>query len=197
MKDTDMRTVEAAFSHLHPICVEYRRVKARGGSPENPGRRYRWKACTAFPRTEIRPDDAAGLDDGIGRGLQLRRPLVGRNIHDVEHRTVGSELPAVIEAPDAAILDTSERKRGSAMDAEFVEHADLAVLAAKHDEVFAQQPFGARCATGLRQPVRGADRHPEPAKQRPHRSARADAAKAIILLFGHHRRISPRLNIVV
>ncbi len=128
---------------------------------------------------------------GNAGALEIRRALVGGIVHDLQHRAVIAEFPAVIDAADAAILDPAQRERGAAMHAELVEHANLALAVAEHDEILAEQALGQRRAAGRGQAVGRADRQPETAEQRAHRRAGPDPAQAVVLFARHHRLFSP------
>src|SRR5438270_11986259 len=89
---------------------------------------------------EVDPDELAGLAHRIGRRLHpllegaLRR--LGRRLLD---RAIDAELPAVIEAANATVLDPAQHQRGAAMGAVLVQQTDLAATVAEGDEVLAQQ----------------------------------------------------------
>ena len=184
-----MGTVQAALGRLHPVVVavhpHHHAVGVRHVQvlPMRKGR-------LLLGRAEIGPDDPAGFHHRIGIGLQLRRPLARGHVHDVEDLAIGAELPAMVQAADAAILDPPQHQGGAAMHAELVQHADLALLAAEHHEVLAQQPFMPRRTTGFRQLFGQRDRHPVAAEQRAHRRTGADPAQAVVFLSCHHGRHS-------
>src|SRR5262249_30103607 len=122
------------------------------------------------------------------------RPLVRRVVHDVEQGAVVADLPAVIDAADAAVLDAAEGQRRAAMRAQLVEHADLALAVAEDDEILAQQPLEARRAARSRHPVGGADRQPETPEDGAHRRPRPDPAQTVVLRSAHHGTSSGRLT---
>jgi hypothetical protein len=190
-----MRAVEAALGHLNPICVD---VDAHQHAVAL-GQLHEGMACERrllLFRAEIGPHHAASLDDGIGGRPELRRLAVRWIVHDLQHLAVGAEFPAVIEAANAAIFHAAQRQRRGAMDAEFVEHADLAVAATEHDKVLAEQPLRNRRTARRGQPVRRADRQPEAPEQGPHRRSRANPAKPVILFARHHGRLSSLVDML-
>jgi hypothetical protein len=135
---------------------------------------------------DVGPDQAAGFAGRIGRrldvGAETRIAVIGRVLHTAVH----AELPAVIEATDAVVLDTAEHQRGAPVQAELVEQADAAAAVAERDEAFAEQTHVQRRAVGMRQLRRGADRHPVAAHHASHRRSGADAREQFIFLGADH-----------
>ena len=72
-----------------------------------------------------------------------------RLVHQVDAGAGDVELPAMIDAAQAAFLVAPEIQRDAAMRAEFVEQADAALAVAEGDQVLAEQADAHRRAVGL------------------------------------------------
>ena len=72
-----------------------------------------------------------------------------RLVHHVGAGAGDVELPAVIDAAQAAFLVAPEVQRGAAVRAEFVEQADAAFAVAESDQVLAQKADAGGRAVGL------------------------------------------------
>ena len=84
---------------------------------------------------------------------------------------LGVELPAVIAAADAVVLDLAVIERGAAMAAAGMEQAQPAVAVAKQDQILAERAELAGNVGGV---GRKADRVPVAPQQFAHRRAAAD-----------------------
>src|SRR5690349_19115218 len=125
MKARGMRGIDRAFQRLRPIArgVHLDDADLRLGA-RRPGRRLPFPHRLARPH--IDPDEAAAFMRWIGLVLDMRlhaRAVVGLARH-VEDVAVHIELPAVIEAAEAAFLVAPESERGLAMRATLAEHAE-------------------------------------------------------------------------
>ncbi|MGY4461012.1 hypothetical protein ACVWYI_004972 [Bradyrhizobium sp. LB13.1] len=85
--------------------------------------------------------------------------------------TFGVELPAVIAAADAVLLDLAVVERGAAMAAARVQQADAAVLVAEQHQIFAEGTHLLRRVGGI---TDKSDRMPVAAEQFAHRRAAHD-----------------------
>ena len=99
---------------------------------------------------------------------------------------VDVELPAVIDAAQAAFLVAPEIQRDAAMRAEFLDQADAALGVAERDEVLAEQADAHRRAVGLGDLARKQRGDPVAAHRVAHRRARADAGDEFVLLARQH-----------
>src|ERR1700722_11157707 len=78
-------------------------------------------------RTQIGPNDAPSLMGGVRADLHLRlEERVRRLRRHVDAGAVAIELPAVVNAPQAALFVAAEEHRRAAMRAKCIEQADLA-----------------------------------------------------------------------
>src|ERR1700691_3318442 len=98
-----MLRVDVAFVALEVVALvqQLRRpaVFARRNEPRHIGQRRR------FARTEIRPNDAAGIARRIGGLLDARRVrALGRLARLFQTRAVTAETPTMVEAPQRAVL---------------------------------------------------------------------------------------------
>ena len=149
-----MRGIDLAFEDLRPIARHMdfhdRHLGIRGRRE-----RRRFERRHGVGRAHVGPDEAAGLTRRIGLVLDLvgdagcRR--LRRHLQDV---AVDVDLPAVIEAAQPAFLVAAEHKRGAAVRAVLVEHAEPAVAVAKRHQVLAEQRECAPARRRARRPPR-------------------------------------------
>jgi hypothetical protein len=90
-------------------------------------------------RTHVNPNYAGALDHLVGLGLHLLHEAGRRNAWHIHAIAGNIELPAVIDAAQAARLVAAEKQRGATVRTAMVHHADPAVAVAKGDELFAEQ----------------------------------------------------------
>ena len=143
-------------------------------------------------RPHIGPDIAAPLGGRIGFGPHLAPEVgLGRLVRHLDAVAVHVELPAVIDAAQAALLVAGEMERGAPVRAFLVEDADPPFRIPERDKVLAQQPQAHRVAIGPRQFLRDHGRNPEPAEQLAHRRAGADPAQQFVVFrFQHRERLA-------
>jgi hypothetical protein len=88
----------------------------------------------------VGPDQAAPLPDRVGARAQALLELVlGRLVRHVDALPVDVELPAVVDAAQAALLVAAEEQAGTAVRAELVEPAEAALAVAEGDQPLAEQ----------------------------------------------------------
>jgi hypothetical protein len=90
--------------------------------------------------------------------------------------------PAVVEAPQPAVLETPVAQVGASVGAVNAQQAGPPLIVAKHDEVLAEQSHGERRAARL-QLLAERGWLPVPAEQIPSHSSGTDAREEIVL-FG-------------
>ena len=101
-------------------------------------------------RAHIDPDHAAQLVGRIRLDADaFLEVAVGRLAGHVDALAGGVELPAVVDAAQAALLVATEEQRRAAVRTERADHADLAVGVAEGDQVFAQGARANRVAVRL------------------------------------------------
>ena len=131
-------------------------------------------------RAHVGPDEARALGHLVGLGLDaVLEVLRRRHVRHVEAVAFDVELPAVIDAAQAAFLVAAEEQRGAAMRAAMLHDADAAVGVAEGDQLLAEQQEPHRLAVGL-QLRRQAGGNPVFAHQVAHRRARADAREHLV-----------------
>ena len=74
--------------------------------------------------------------------------LVRRQVGHLQAIAGGVELPAVIDAAQAALFIATEEQRGAAVRAAMIEDADAARAVAEGDQPFAKQHQAQRIAIG-------------------------------------------------
>lgn len=190
VQDADVAGVDAAFHALRPIVLLQAladvTMRGRHQSPFQLGRHRRHVRLVA----EIGPDHPAPLDDRIGLGLHLgtQRRIGGLGGH-VEDIAVNVELPAVVDAPQAAFLVASEPQIDQPVGAIAVEQTQAAVGVFEGDQVLAQHAHPHWRAIRRRQFFRQQHRHPEPPHQVAHQRAGTHAGQVFVVLFCEHRRL--------
>ncbi len=102
------------------------------------------------------------------------------------HVAVHVELPAVIDAAQAALLVAREEQGRAAMAAIGVEQSDAARAVAEGDEVLAQEPHADGRAVALRQLARERRGLPIAPEQLARRRAGRDPDQAFVLLGTQH-----------
>ena len=102
---------------------------------------------------------------------------VGKLPGGVEDGAVDVEVPAVVAAADAALLDLAELERGAPVHAAPFQHPDPPACVAEHHQVLAEDPDGPRKVLELRF---DADGLPEAAQVLPAGRSVSHAAKLIV-----------------
>ena len=113
------------------------------------------------------PDDISELKGGIGSGVDLLLELHGL-VHLIDAVAVDVELPAVVDAAEAALFVPAEPEGGAAVGAELVEEADAPVGVTEGDEAFAEEPHPDGRTVRLRQLPGEEGRHPVPSHDLTH-----------------------------
>ena len=121
VQDGGMGGIDAAFQRLQPVAflnvLGDMTVGVRHGRPLEFGRRRRM-----LRRPQIRPDDAAQLQSRISRSRHFGWKIaVRRLVHHIHALAVHIELPAVIDAAQAAFLVATQPKRRQPMRAKFLQ----------------------------------------------------------------------------
>jgi hypothetical protein len=111
--------------------------------------------------------------------------LVRWHVRHVEAVAFSVELPAVIDAADAALLVAPEEQRCATMRAAVIHDADATRRIAKADQLLAQQHQADGIAVGL-ELRRQRRRNPILAHELAHRRAGADVHQLIAILVGSH-----------
>lgn len=187
MQEAEMRVVDIAFQRLQPVALPLDAEEAEllGGQScrLELGQRRRHRAGT-----EIGPDEAGALHHREGASLDLvLEVLVRQHVRHVNAVAGDVELPAVVDAADAARLVAAEEQRGAAMRAAMVHHADLARAVAEGDQLLAEQHQAERRAV-RGQFRRHAGRDPVLPHQLAHRRAGAGMDQDLAVALGRHGR---------
>jgi hypothetical protein len=150
MQNRRVRGVDAALERLEPVALlDHFRHVAVGCRRLRPGELGQGRL--EIRRAHVRPDDAAQLDRGIGRlaDLVLEGELF-RLVHHVHAAAADVELPAVVDAPQPALLVTAEEQRGAPMRAELFEESDAPLGVTKGHQVLAEELDAHGRAVGFR-----------------------------------------------
>jgi hypothetical protein len=189
MQGRAVRRIDLALHDLRPVAVNIHahdadfRLRRR-----RPGRRLEFGQLVRG--SHVDPDEAAGLPGGVGFVLHLVRKAargLRRHFQDVP---VHVELPAVIEAAQAALLVTAQRQRGLPVRAGLAEYAEPALRVAESHEIFAQQAKPDRCTVRFAQLLAQRRWNPVTAHQAPHGSVPLDPAQQIVFRRRQHRKCS-------
>ena len=179
-----MRRIQADLDRLQPVAIE-----------------------VAFESKHV----TVGGDKTIQRGQRRRRALAEKAEHDaaallywmrslsdaaadaalerlagsVEALPFGIEQPAVEQAAQAAILQTTECKVGTPVRTVAVQQSQASIRTSEQNQVVTQDAHGLYRTNALQL---GSQRHrlPIAAQQLPRRRARPDPGQQIVLLPSHH-----------
>ena len=132
-------------------------------------------------RSHVRPHDPSGFHRRIRRDVDLVREALGL-VHLVHAAAVGIELPAVVDAPQPALLVASEEERDAAMRTELVEEPDAALGVAERDEVFAEELDAHGRTVRLGQLPREQRGDPVPTHRVAHRRAGTNLRQELVVL---------------
>ncbi len=117
---------------------------------------------------------------GQRASLRLRR-----HVDDV---ALSVELPAMIEAAQAALFVASERERGFAMRTGLAEQAEFSVAVTERNELLAEQLDPHRRAVGAGNLFGQQRGHPVAPHQLAHRGFSFDTAQQLVFHRGQHAR---------
>ena len=194
VQDGDVRGVDAALEALQPVAllddlgdvaVRGRRLRPREVRQRRP----------VLRRSEVGPDDAARLRRRVGRGADLvREAQLLRLVHHVHAAAVDVELPAVVDAAQAAVLVAAEEERHEPVRAVLVEEPDAAARVAEGDQLLAEQLDAHRRAVGPGQLPREERGDPVAPQRLAHRGAAADARHSLVVFACHHRVVLPAVT---
>ena len=181
-----MRGVDLPLENLRPVAAHahFRRAHAR---VRRRRKSRRLEVAHLLRRPHIGPHEAARFARRIRFVLHaIEDEAVVRLRRHLDDVAVHVELPAVIEAAQAAVLVAGKEQRRPPVRAVFVEHADAALAVAKHHEILAQEAHLDRRAVGLGDLLRQAGRDPVAPHDLAHRRIAFDAAQQVVFLGGQH-----------
>ena len=144
----------------------------------------------------VGPDDAAQFHGRVGGGGHLGREIaVGRLVHHVGALAVDVELPAVIDAAQAAFFVAPQPQRRQPVGAQFLQQADASVGVAEGDQLLAQQLDANRLAVGFGQFPRQQSGHPVAAHQLAHGGTGADLGQRDVISLRNHGGVTSCLRL--
>src|SRR5262249_6309024 len=108
----------------------------------------------------------------------------------IEHVAFDVELPAVVDAAEAAFFVAPEKQRRASMRAVLAHEPDAAVGVAESDQLLAEQAHARRRRVGRRNFLGQERGQPIPTHQLAHRRARTGSRQQLVLLFRKHRNLS-------
>ena len=189
MKERGMRRIDADFERLQPVArhqpLERKGVRIRRDEAVD------FRKCRRLALAEIRPEDAALLDDGIGPLLDVLAERRARRFGGRFETLAGDiEQPAMKGAAKSAVFQPTEREVGAAMRTVAVHQTVTALLVTEENEVLAEQLDRPNRARPL-QFVHQRCRLPVHAHQLAGRGRRTDPGNEIVLLLTHHGLESP------
>ena len=170
-----MRRIEVAFERLGVIAFQellgHDLVLGRHLGEAELGARRRLGLSAP-----VGPDHAVRLEAAIRLGAHLGADVaIAGHVRRLEAAAVGVELPAVIDAAQAAVFVAREIERRAAMRAVRAEQADLALRVAEGDQILAEQAHAKRRPVALGEFGGQQRRLPVLAQQVAHRRAGPDA----------------------
>src|SRR5712691_415098 len=134
----------------------------------------------------VRKDDAAALLARIRDVAHLRREARLRWLAGhLEAAAVRAELPAVVGAAHAVVVDLAEKEGGRAVGAEFADEPGPPALAPEGDEWLAEEPDTLDAPAGL--DLAGLDDgDPVTPEERAHRRPRTRPRQELVVFAGQH-----------
>src|SRR5262249_53678589 len=140
----------------------------------------------------VGPHYAAFFAHRISGGLDALLEALVAIVRRLENGAVNRELPAMVEAADAAFLDAAQRQRRAAVRAKLVEDADFPVAVPKNHQPLAQQRGAQRIAVRFRYLAGDTDRQPITPEDFTHGRARADPGDSLVVTSWKHGLSSGR-----
>ena len=136
-------------------------------------------------RAQVGEDEAAKLLDGVGDDANAILERAVRCLGGRFQALPGVvEEPAVVRAPEAALLRDAVEEIDAAVRAGLLDEAQVAPAVPVQDQVFAEEPHGLR---GLPVELRASgDGVPVPAHERAHRGAGPHAGQPLVVLKAEH-----------
>ena len=182
MQDRRVRGVNAAFERLQVVAsLDDLGDVTAGFRHLGPGEFRQRRHLLGRP--EVCPDDTAKFAGRISRQPHLVLELMLLRLVQLIDAGAGHvELPAVIDAAQAALLVAPEEERCASVGAELVEQPHAPAGVAERDQALAEQADADGGAVGLGQ-LTGEERgHPVPAHRGAHGGAGADAGEEVVVL---------------
>src|SRR5438552_32729 len=141
-------------------------------------------------RTHVGPHQITELTRRIGGEADPTAHRVvtreGRYLHAVAARV---ELPAVVDAADAALLVAAEEEVGASMGADGLDETDAVVAVAKRNELFTENRDAHRRPVTFRDLAREEHRDPEPAEQLSHGRLGPGPREQLVVFRAEHPRL--------
>lgn len=138
VQETHVRGVDVALQRLQPVALPLQAPDLVAG--DQVGLDVGQGRGRFLLPAHVHPHQAVAFGRAIGLGMHLVLEFLARrhvgHVHAVPSHV---ELPAVVDAADAAFLVAAQVERGAAMRAAVVEDADASLRVAKGDELLAQQ----------------------------------------------------------
>ena len=115
MQEAEMRGVDVALEPLQPVAGALGQHRLQFAFIQQGGFDHRhWRRFGAGAHVD--PDQAGAFGDAVGLGFYLLpEVLVGRQVGHVDAVAIGVELPAVVDAADAAVLIPAIEQGGTAV----------------------------------------------------------------------------------
>ena len=184
VQEAEMRGVDLALERLQVVAIALDEADldlVLGHVQDLEGRQRRRLSA----RSHVDPHHAGALDHLVGPRLHLLLEAGRRQARHVDAIAGDVELPAVIDAAQAAFFVAAEEQRRAAMRAAMVHHADPACAVAKGDQLLAQQHQAHRRAVARQ--LRGHGRgDPVAAHQIAHDRAWADTRQLRAIACRRH-----------
>ena len=173
----DVARVDPALERLQPV----RLLPALRGEGLPRRNVHELELAAAAAASPGRPGASRGCRRPCTSGYAVSRTLRAKLLFSgsegtSRHWPVDVVLPAVVGAPDAALLDVAEPERRAPMRAELVDQAVLALAVAERDQPLGEDLHPTGGAVVLGQLLGEQRRDPVPAKQVARRRSRAPSA---------------------
>ena len=146
VQEAHVRGVDVPFQCLQPVAVALQAPDLGVGHQVGLDQRQRRRLGAV---AHVDPDEAIALGRAVGaRPHLVLEVFFRRHVGHFDAAAVDVELPAVVDAAQAAILVAAEEQAGAAVRAAVVHDAHAAGAVAKGDQPLAQQHQAQRVAIG-------------------------------------------------
>jgi hypothetical protein len=194
VQEGEVRGVERAFHRLRPVALLQPLTDVAVRRRQHGDLELRQRLRHALARAEVCPDQLARLARRIG--LDGNLAVVRRARRHIRHLDAAAfhvVFPAVVDAPDAALLVPAVEQIGAAVRTRGLDQADAPLRVAECQELLAEDFRPQRRAVGLGQLARERDRKPVATQVFAHRRAGAGARKKLVV-GGRKHYARPLLN---
>ncbi len=178
-----MRGIQIAFHHLGPVAVHQLFRDIAVWIIQNTEFQFGQFRQHIGLGAHVSPDDSAPFPGRVGLGPDgIVVPRAGGDIGQVHRLALHIELPAMVDAAQAAFLVPAKEQIGAAMGAMGLQQAQAALGVAEGDQLLAHHRYAQGRAVRLRQLLGQRHGLPETAEILPHGRIGAGSGEKVIFL---------------